>query len=230
MDLTTDTIQYTFDKNSDSPYYYDTGIHVSKDHTLTYQQARDALHQITVQAKGKFVEDNDRALALLDGMIILVEDKGKSIPVSEFTSLFDETTIGVKTQSTRAGDTYELADLIEIKKISVVTLNSKEVVLEANPIVDNGHVLFPLSELSKSLGGKSTIASESTTVDYKGNRIAFTDGQFTVIENGKTKKVPVHTRQNQDGIRMVEVNALLDFFSSSIEVDPESNGVLIKTK
>lgn len=229
-ELNTNTIQYTFEKGIDSPYYYDTGIHVSKENTLTYQQSRDALYQIAVQAKGKFVEDKDRALALFDGLIILVEDDGKPIPVGEFTALFTETSIGVKAQSTRAGSTNALVDLIEIKKVSLVNVNDKKVVLEATPIVDNGHVLFPIDALVKSLNGSSSYTKDSMTVEYKGNRITFTDGQSSAVENGKEKKLTVPTRKNQDGIRMVDVKALLNFFQSTIEVESDMNEIVIKTK
>lgn len=228
--LTTDTIQYTFEKDNDSPYYYDTGIHVSKENTLTYQQARDALYQISIQAKGKFVEDNDRALALLDGLIILVEDKEKPIAVEEFISLFKDTSIGVKAQGTRSGDTYELVDLIEIKTVSTVLVNGKKIELEANPIVDDGTVLFPIEKIAKSLNGTVSTTENSTTVEYKGNRITFTDNQLSVKENGKDKELSSPTRQNQNGVRMAEVKVLLDFFHSTIEVHSDSNEVIITTE
>jgi hypothetical protein len=228
--LKTNTIQYTFEKGSDSPYYYDTGIHVSKDNKLTYQQERDALYQIAVQAKGKFVEDKDRALALLDGQIILVEDKGKAIPFQDFISLFKDTSIGVKAQGTRSGDTYALVDLIEVKEVSTVMVNGKEVNLETSPIVDDGKALFPIDKVVKSLDGKVSSTDDSTTVEYKGNRITFTDNQLSAKENGKDKELSVPTRKNQDGVRLVDVNALLDFLHASIEVHAESNQVVIVTK
>lgn len=227
--LSSDTIQYTFEKNSDSPYYYDTGIYVSKEGTITYQQARDALYQIAIQAKGKFVEDKDRALALLDGRIILVEDKGKEIQIQDFLSLFDETSIGVKAQETRSGDSYSLVDLVEIKTVSSVSVNGNDVNLEANPIVDDGTVLFPLENIAKSLKGTVSKTDESTTVEFEGNRITFADNQLSANENGKEKILSVATRQNQDGIRMVEAKAVLDFFHSTLEIDSQSNQVIITT-
>lgn len=228
--LSTDTIQYTFEKDSDSPYYYDTGIYVSKDGTISYQQARDALFQISVQAQGKFVEDVDKALALLDGLIILVEDNNKPIPVEEFIALFDETSIGVKAQGTRSGDKYELPDLIEVKEVSSVIVNGKKVDLEATPIIDNSYVLFPIDSIAKSLGAKVLNTDNSTTVEYKGDRITFTDSESTVKVNETVKPLNVPTRQNKDGIRMVDVDALLNFFGLTLEVESESDQIIIKNK
>lgn len=225
-----DTIQYTFEKNDDSPYYQDTGISVSEDNTITYQQARDALYQITVSAKSKFVEDKDRALGLLDGRIILVEDPNKPMPMKDFIALFDDTSIGVKVQTTRSGDTYALIDLVEVKDVTSVTINGKKITLEDTPIVDDGIVLLPVETLTKALNGKSSETVDSTTLEYKGNRITFVDNQSTATLNEEELVLSVPTRQNQKGVRMVEIHALLDFFQAEIEVLSDTDEVVITTK
>lgn len=224
------TIQYTFDKDSNSPYYQDTGIEVSEDQTITYQQARDALYQITISDRSKFVEDVGKSLGLLDGHIILVEDQKKPIPIKEFISLFDETSIGIKAQSTRSGDTYELIDLIEIKELENVLINGETFAFASPPIVDDEAVLFPVEQFATELGADVITEKSQTVVIWKNNKIVFKDGSSTARGNGEVVKLKSTTRQSNDGIRMVDIYALLTLLDAEIEIDAFSNEVAITTK
>lgn len=220
------TIQYTFEKDSDSPYYHDTGIRIGIDNTITYQNARDALYQISIRAKGKFVEDVDKALALLDGRIILVEDKGKKIPIEDFLVLFNETNIGVKALDTRSGNQLDLTDLVEIKNVTTVYVEGKEVELEASPIIDNSIVLFPIESIAKALGGKVQTNATSTIVEINGSTFTFADGKDYALYNGKETPLDVETRLNSKGIRLAQLDPMLELLGVMIEVEAETNHVL----
>lgn len=105
------TIHYTFEKNAETPYYFDTGIAINEDETLSYSQAKNALYHIAIQAKGNFAEDKDKSLALIDGVIILLVDNGKPFTMQEFSNLFTDTVIQVKALKTRSGMNMSQIDL-----------------------------------------------------------------------------------------------------------------------
>lgn len=228
--LSTITIQYTFEKDDDSPYYYDTGIYIGEDGTISYQDARDALYQITVQGKNKFVDDKTRALGLIDGHIVLVEDKGERFPVTEFIALFDKTSVGVKALDTRSGNTLALTDLVEYDRVTSVYINEQEVMLETKPIIDNSIVLFPIEKIAKALGGTVIADNNSTTVAFQGNKVVFTDDSATVVSNGKNIDVKVKTRKTKDGVRVAQIEPMLDMFNMKIEVNAEAYQVNIVQK
>lgn len=213
------TIQYTFEKSLESPYFYDTGIAIAEDKTVTYAQARDALHMIAVQAKGKFVDDKTKALALIDGKIVLVVDRGKPMPFAEFASLFNETNVGVRALDTRSGEQVGMADLVEIKGISSVFVKDKEIKLVSKPIVDNSIVLFPVEQIAKALGGTVTKSDKSITVTNKNHTLVYEDGSSTILSNGKKVDVQVPVRVNKEGVMMAPIRALVDAFDLTIEVE-----------
>jgi len=225
--LSSKTIQYSFDKGSISPYFHDTGIRVSKDDTITYEQAKDALYQMTIQAQSKFVEDKNRSLGLLDGYIILLENPNEDIPVKLFISLFQGTSIEVKVEDPNGDKSPTLIDIIEQKEVSHVLLNEKEVKLKAPPIVESSSILFPIDNMATALGGTVSSSTNSTSIDFEGNRITFTDNKSFASINKVETKLTLNTRQNEDGIRMVDLQSILSFFNASIEVTPETNEIVL---
>ncbi|WPS85441.1 stalk domain-containing protein (plasmid) [Brevibacillus halotolerans] len=219
------TVQYTFEKSSESPYFYDTGIAIAENKTVTYAQAKDALHMISVQAKGKFVEDKGKALALIDGRIILVTDPGKAMPFAEFSSLFNETNVGVRALDTRSGDQVEIADLVEIKGIHSVFIKGKKINLVSKPIVDNSIVLFPIEQIAKELGGTVTKNEKTLSVKVKNQTLVYEVGSTTILSNKSKVDGQVPVRINKDGIMMAPIRALVDAFDRRIEVE-DSNVVI----
>lgn len=226
------TIQYTFDVHSDSPYFYDTGIRIRKDYTIEYDKAKDALYQIAIHSNGRFVEDNNRVLGVIDGRIIVIEDKGKLIPVSEFLNLFNvvSNAVKVKILDTRIGQSKTLVDLVETKGVTTVWVNNQEIELNNPAIVDNSIVLFPIKDIAKALGGKVEQEDKQTTVTFNGNRLVFKDGKSYALYNNHKVSLKVPTRITQKGVRVASIYPILNMFNASISVDTKTNRVIITTK
>lgn len=220
------TVQYTFEKSSESPYFYDTGIAIAENKTVTYAQAKDALHMISVQAKGKFVEDKGKALALINGKIILVTDSGKAMPFAEFASMFSETKVGVRALDTRSGEQVEMADLVEIKGISSVFVKGKEIKFVSKPIVDNSIVLLPIEQIAKALGGTVTKNEKTISIKAKNQTLVYEDGSTTILLNEKKVDAHVPVRVNKDGVMMAPIHVLVDAFGMTVGV--EESKVVIK--
>lgn len=219
------TLHYSFDKYSESPYFYDTGIPVVGN-AISYEQAKDALHQIAIHAKGKFAEDKDKALGLIDGVIVLLVNPGKPIPVQEFAALFKDTIVEVKALDTRSGMSLNLADLVESKEVQVY-VDNKKINLSAPLIVDNSVVLFPIEQIAKALGGKVIHDKQKTTIVYKDKTLVYEDGNRLATINNETVDLGAEVRTNKDGIRMAPIKALVSMFGKAVEVDTKKAAIII---
>ncbi|WCF11386.1 copper amine oxidase N-terminal domain-containing protein (plasmid) [Paenibacillus thiaminolyticus] len=220
------TIQYTFNKTSESPYYHDTGIAIGEDKLLSYEQAKDALHQIAIQAKGKYVDDADQVLGLIEGKIVVL--KNKKIKFDDFAEMFNNTTVGVRSLDTRSGKQVYLADLVETKGITTITIDGEEIILEARPIVDNSIVLFPVSQIAEKLGGSVTEQGSKTIIENKKHTLVFEEGNPFIIYDKNEVNIFVPTRRNNEGVLMAPIRALVESFDKSLEVHSETSKVLIQ--
>lgn len=222
------TIQYTFNKASESPYFYDTGITIGEEKLLTYEQAKDALHQIAVQSKGEYVEDADKVLALIDGKILVVKNENRTITFDEFAKMFNDTSAGVRALDTRTGGQLDLADLVEVKGVKTVTIKGKEVKLTADPVVDNSIVLFPVEQVAKELGGTVIAEDNKLTVQNGDHTLIYEMGKTFVNYDGKDVSIHVAIRTNKEGVMMAPIRALADAFDKTVEVDSEASRVVIQ--
>lgn len=221
------TIHYTFEKDSESPYYFDSGIAINKDKTMSYDQAKDALHHIAIHAKGKFAEDKNKALALIDGVIVLLVDSGRPITMQEFASLFADTIVEVKALDTRSGMNMSLADLVESKKIQSIYIGNKKVNLHAPLMVENSVVLFPIEQIAEELGGKVTHQAKQSVIEYKDQKLIYEDGKYVATINNKEINLNAEIKTNKDGIRMAPIKALLNAFGRTLEIDNETSTIYI---
>jgi hypothetical protein len=212
------TIQYTFEKSSESPYFYDSGITISNDKTVTYTQAKDALHMISIQARGKFVEDKNKAIALIDGKIVRVINSEKPMSFDSFASLFNEMNLSVRALDTRSGEQVEMADLVEIKGVNSIIVKDKEIHLVSKAIVDNSIVLFPIEQIAKELGATITKTDKTISIQNKNNTLIYEDGISTLLSNEKKIDLQVSVRINKDGVMMAPIRAFVDALDLTIEL------------
>lgn len=223
------TIHYTLDKTAKNPYYYDTKAVVNADDTIDYQNAKDVLYQIAIQSKGKFVEDTNQSLALIDGRIIVVKDTGKPLPLKEFMALFNETKVGiVAMKGFGGGETMSANELIQEGGVLSLWVNDKEVSLPDQPVLENKTVLYPIKEVAEALGGKVKVETERTIIQYRHNTLTFQDGKLYVVKNDKQVSLEVSTRTSQKGVRMAPIEPLLDVFDATLSVKDHS--VTLSTK
>lgn len=223
------TIQYTFDKNDESPYYYDTGIQIAKSKAVTFEQARNALHIISVKAKGQFVEDSNQVLALVDGQVIRIESYEKEVAFAEFEKNFELTNVGVKVQDTRSETKQEIIDLIEIKGVQSIVVKDKVLELDAKPIIDNNIVLFPAEQLVKEIGGKisENVENKTWNVSINGQEIVYTIDKNTAILNGEEIGLTVPVRYNNEQKLMIPITTLLK--QAKLDIVVENDKIIIQS-
>lgn len=206
------TIQYTFNKYDESPYFIDTGINVLDSKEVTYEQARNALHIISIEAKGQFVEDVDQVLALVDGQIIRIEAYEGLKSFEEFESNFELTNVGVKLQDTRSQTKQELIDLVEIKGVKSIFYNDQEIQLNNDLIVDNNVLLFPSKQLVEAIGGNIIENEEKkqATITINGATFVYTIDSDKALMNNQEIDLSTKIRYNKDGSFMIPMTTILE--------------------
>lgn len=212
------TIQYTFNKNDDSPYYYDTGIAIGNEEKVTYEQAKHALHFISIHSKGKYVEDVGQVLALVGGQIVRIHEYEGSVSFEEFEKNFELTNVGVRALNTRSKTQQEVADLVEVKKTSIIHLNGIPIPLENELIVDNNITLFPAKQLISLLGGTSTQNENELMVIMNGVELRFTENKNTVLKNRESVKLEASPRYSNSRIFMIPIEHLLSASNAELNV------------
>jgi len=220
------TLQYALDKN-ESQSFYDTDISVSKDGTISYDEAKDILYQIAIKTDGQFVDDQVRSLALIDGSLILLEKGNGRVKVAPFIQLFKPTNVVVQELDTRTGQILLLTDVVETVGLNSITVHDKTVPLSSKPIVSNSQVLFPLSTLVEALNGKITFLDDKVTVSNGKESITYQNGSSTALLNNETvllKEIPIE----KDGKLYVEPTELFKLFHVSMTIDMNKKEVIIK--
>ncbi|MFY0516651.1 stalk domain-containing protein [Lysinibacillus sp. UGB7] len=217
------TVQYTFNKNDESPYYFDTGVNVNAKKELSYDQAKSALQIISIQAKGQFVEDMNQVLALVDGQIIRIEAYEGLKPFEEFKDNFKLTNIGVKLQDTRSSTKQGIIDLIEIKENHTIVYKDHPFALNERPIIDNNVVLFGAEQIAEILNIEIKREEKSKTIQMSlnGSIIEYTLDSSEALLNGEKIDLNVPVRFNKDMKYMIPITTLLNQLSLEIIVENE---------
>lgn len=141
------TIQFTFNGESGAPLYVDTGIRVSKNAMISYSNARDLLHNISVYSKSTFIEDNNSCIVIIDGKIINLTNNGK-MSIEELRNKFLDSNIHITVGKTRIGHKFALVDSIEAGKDIKVEYNGVKYNINNPMVVYNSAPYISLKDIS----------------------------------------------------------------------------------
>lgn len=217
------TIQYSLDKQSENPYYFDTGLRVDKNMNASYEQYKDVLYQIAVKSGGYVVEDSGRVLIVIDKKPILVKDIKKNYSEKEIENLFEEfPNIDIRIFKTRIGLSTSLEQQIVSKQAKTVSIEGKKVEMSNSPIVRDNRVLLPLKEVSEALGA---------TVEQQEDKFIVRKGEASVVYQlkstfvtSKGKKVDIGIAPDvKEATLFVEMNELSKAFDYVLHWDADSS-------
>lgn len=225
------TLQYTLDKNIDSPYYYDTGIRVTTKGTVTYEQLKDAMYQLAIRNGGVFVNDSNKFLIVLEGKIIVIKDNKKEIKTSNIEKVFDDFIAEIRALNTRIGSICSVTDYIEIKGLDSITIKNKNFDLENKPIISNSRVLLPLQEIAELLGAKVKVNKDSSQILIQegSTSITYTVNKETVMINDEIISLDVATKLSSSNIMYGYIQPMLTALGYDIEWNSISNELLVKS-
>lgn len=219
------TVQYCINKDSDDPYYYDTGIRASLDGKISYEQLRDVLYQVSVKSGGWFTEDTDKLLAVIEGKPVVAKNTKQVYTMEDMNMLFSSfKKVDVKILETRIGTTDSLDD----NKISTdaknIKIDDKQIELVTTPLIKDAKVLLPVDQLATEMGATvktqdnkyiitrtlaiwRTVKGERKIVGHVTDTIVYEMNKNYVIVNGQMVQMGT-TPDMKDGNFMAEVQEM----------------------
>ena len=150
-DLNDNTIQFTINKNSAKPYYYDTRIKASSNDTITFNQLKDALQQMKSKTKIYLLEDKSRLLLVAEGKTLLVIEKKEEFTSDEIYNLLNKfEKVGLKIDEKKSLEETSLDEIVS--NVETITFKGKEVTLNKKPILKDNILQLPIEEVAKIMG------------------------------------------------------------------------------
>lgn len=224
------TIQYTVNKDEATPYYYDTGIRVNENKQATFEQFKDILLVMADKMGGHFVEDKSKLLIVLEGKPIVVYDDKELYSKKELESLFSQfKKADIRIMETRIGKTGSLEEQIVSKQAKTVQVDGVDIVLEANPMVENERALLPFDEIVYALGGTPDNNNDSYIAKKGKTTVTFRLKDSSVYVNGKAiplTNAPVY----KENILFVEVSEMATALGYSMSWDSETSTIYFEKR
>lgn len=224
------TLQYTVEKDSEKPYYFDTGIRTALDGTVSYDQLKDTIYQVAVKSKGYVVEDKNKILAIMEGKPIVFLNTKAKYTKTDIDKIFNGfKKIDVRIMETRIGKSESLEGSIMSKQAKKVKIEDKDIELTANPIVKNDRALLPVEQIASELG--ATIKkNENTFVINKDKAIIkYQEKKNILIVNGKEKNMDT-SPEYKDGYFMAEVQQMAEALEYIMTWNGESSTIIFNKK
>lgn len=160
------TIHYTTNKNSKNPYYFDTNIRTSiSDNSVTYNQIKDALYQLSIKAEGFSVSSNSKFLSIMDGKPVVLNKAKDKYSKSDVENLLDSfSNIGFKILKNTDKKTNTLENYLYNKEIDTIEISGEEVQLSTPFILVDNQIFGPIQELVSHLNTKTTLNNNELTI------------------------------------------------------------------
>lgn len=203
------TIQYTKDTTSKYPTFIDTGIKVEEDDTVDIEGLKELFRQISVKENIKIVEDINRVMVLANGKVDIVI--GRITKVEELEEILENMDITLKSQDTRAGGKFNLADYLEYKKEVIVEVNGEGIKLLIDPRISNSRVLFPIRSIGEAMGADVSWDTEKAEATLKKDdkEIILSADSDVVIINEKEYLISQETNLDKKEERLFSLIGLI---------------------
>lgn len=240
------TVQYCINKDSDSPYYYDTGIRASLDGKISYEQLRDVLYQVSVKSGGWFTEDSDKLLAVIEGKPILAKNTKKVYTMEDMNLLFSNfKKVDVKILETRIGKSQSLDDDNISTDAKNIKIDDKQIQLVTTPLIKDARVLLPVQQLATEMGATvktqdnkyiitrtlpiwRTVHKVRKIVGHVTDTIVYEMNKNYVIVNGQMIQMGT-SPDMKDGNFMAEVQEMAKALGYKLTWDTETGTLTFKS-
>lgn len=178
------TLQFTITKDTENPYYFDTGIRTTVDKTVTYTQLRAVFNLIPLKVKGTLLEDEGKLLFIAEGKPLVLADKKEAYTQAEVEQLLTNfTSIGLKIDTMKS-----VSEAVPETESSIKTiLNGEKITLKLAPVFENGAVLLPIREISELLGLQVQVNDESISITNDSDSVTFKKDSNIIMVNGAEK-------------------------------------------
>lgn len=224
------TVQYSINSNDDMCYFYDTGIRTTINRTISYEQMRDVLYQISIKSNGYFVDDSDKCLGIVSGKPIVIYREKDQYSMVDFDDMFKECeNISVKIDETRIGKSQDLEEKIINQEAKSIKIDDRPIELVTLPMIKNNRVLLPLTQIMSELNANIENIDDKYIITKDNISAIYELRKNYILVNDKV--VQMNTiPESKDGYLMVEIQDLISEFNYNLSWDPEFGEIIIKTK
>ncbi|WP_368263483.1 stalk domain-containing protein [Clostridium disporicum] len=222
------TLQFTIDKSSDSPYYFDSKIKTTTDKTVTYTQLKDVLLQISIKANGFLIEDDGKLLFVSEGKPLVLKDKKSEYTekeVLELLNLFEN--IGLKIDERKTNETESLLEQSNKGELSKVIIDGKEVSLSQPAVLQDGVLQLPIVEIAKALSIDVKASDNTITLTKDDVAILYEVGTKNIKINDN-KKILSSSTQSKNGLVYGEMSLVLKELGYELVYDSLTGNIEIK--
>lgn len=184
------SIYYTLNKKSSSPYYFDTGIKTSAlDNSVSYNQLKDALYQLSIKADGFSVTDNDRSLAIIEGKPVVLKKQKDKYSKNEVERLLNAfSNVSFKIMESAGEKQHSLENMLVSGGLKTININGERIELSSSAILLNNTVLIPIQDLAVNLGATVSNDNKDTIIELGDKTIRVTESSLKYSEDGSSKK------------------------------------------
>lgn len=222
-DLNDNTIQFTINKNSAKPYYYDTRIKASSNDTITFNQLKDALQQMKSKTKIYLLEDKSRLLLVAEGKTLLVIEKKEEFTSDEIYNLLNKfEKIGLKIDEKKSLEETSLDEIVS--NVESITFKGKEVTLNKKPILKDNILQLPIEEVAKIMGYDVEDLKDKLVLTFNENnnnvKIEIIKKTNKIIINGINKMTTTET-QISENVLFGEMSLIAKELGYNINFDSE---------
>ncbi|HEL2860333.1 TPA: hypothetical protein UL242_002434 [Clostridioides difficile] len=225
------TLKFTLNKNAEDIYYYDSGINVNLNKTVTYNQVRDVLNQIALKIKnGYLIEDRNKLLFIAEGKPLVIEDKKNSYSDTEIKRLLNTfNNLSLKIEEKSKTNEPKFKDEKQNSTLDKIFINNKEVKLKHPAMLKNGIIQFPIEEIAEELKIKLKINKNLAILSDDNNVIEYYIGTKKIKING-AEKLTTTSSKLENNIVYAEMNATLREFGFSINFNVSTDKISILKK
>ena len=226
------SLQYTIEKDKDKPYYYDSGIRVSKDSKASYTQLVDVLNQIAQKIESYIIEDKDKFLFIAEGKPLVVKEMKEEYSAKEVSELLKTfNNIGLKIDKIKDNEGTKIEESISNDNLKDINIKDKSISLSKRPVLKEGILQLPVKEVAEELGYTVEDTNNKLTLNYdkdgKKIKIEYEKNTKNIIING-TKKVMTTSSQTIDKELFAEMNLVVKELGMNIQFDSDSGKIEIK--
>ena len=222
------TLQFTIDKDSENPYYFDSKIKTSVDKTVTYTQLKDVLIQLSIKANGFLIEDDGKLLFISEGKPLVVKDKQEEYTEKEVLELFNSfETIGLKIDERKTNESESLLEQSDKGELNTVVVNDNEVTLSQPAVLQDGVLQLPIVEIANALDLKVEKSNTSITLTKDDKTVSYEMGTKNIKIND-SKKILSTSSQFKNDIAYGEMSLVLSEFGYDLVYDSLTGKIEIR--
>ena len=194
------TLQFTINAKDEKPFYYDSGIKASSKKTVTYNQLKDVLTQISLKVNGNLIEDKDKLLFIAEGKPLVLLDNKKEYSqedVSNLLNSFENIKLNIYE---RQNGKQSLDKKLGSNDLKTIKIEDKKLKLNQTAILSNGILQLPLEEVSKELGFDVKHEDNKLTLTKDNLKIEYVVGSKSIFINGDEKIMSTPTQLKNNTI------------------------------